>query len=111
MPCRQVFGVSVLPQRHTCRGSANLYMQPFFKYLFGGAIGVIVGVSAYTRIFTEKIPPAGHLGTVQLAFEVVVAFLLGIWVLDYFGIISWNDRIKARFDRLDAWLDEEKEDG
>jgi hypothetical protein len=31
-------------------------------------------------------------------------------VLDYFGIISRNDRIKARFDRLDAWLDEEKED-
>ena len=90
---------------------ANLHMHPFFKYLFCGTIGVIIGVSAYTRIFTEKIPPAGHLGTVQLAFEVVVAFLLGVWVLDYFGIISWNDRIKARFDRLDAWLDEEKEDG
>nr|AIF00417.1 hypothetical protein [uncultured marine group II/III euryarchaeote KM3_133_A04] len=76
-------------------------------------IGVILGVSAYTRIFTEKDPPihfAGYLGTVQLTFEVVVAFLLGVWVLDYFGIVSWNDRIKARFDRLDAWLDEEKED-
>ena len=80
MPCRQVFGLSVLPQRYTYRGSANLYMQPFFKYLFGGAIGVIVGVSAYTRIFTEKIPPAGHLGTVQLAFEVdeKTRFQLGV---------------------------------
>ena len=88
-------------------------MHPFFKYLFCGMIGVILGVSAYTRIFTEKHPPihfAGYLGTVQLAFEVVVAFLLGVWVLDFFGIVSWNDRIKARFDRLDAWLDEEKED-
>ena len=70
-------------------------------------IGVILGVSAYTRFFTERLPPAGHLGTVQLALEVVVAFLLGVWVLDFFGIVSWNDRIKARFDRLDAWLDEE----
>ena len=85
----------------------NLHMHPFFKYLFGGMIGVILGVSAYTRFFTERLPPAGHLGTVQLALEVVVAFLLGVWVLDFFGIVSWNNRIKARLDRLDAWLDEE----
>ena len=85
-------------------------MHTFFKYLFGGAIGVIIGVSTYTRIVSEKIPPAGHVGTVQLALEVVVVFLLSVWMLDYFGIISRNDRIKARFDRLDAWLDEEKED-
>ena len=82
-------------------------MHPFFKYLFAGMIGVIIGISAYTRIFTEKLPPAGHLGTVQLALEVIMAFLLGVWVLDYFGIVSWNNRIKARLDRLDAWLDEE----
>ena len=82
-------------------------MHPFFKYLFCGMIGVILGVSAYTRLVSVKLPPAGHLGTVQLALEVVVVFLLGVWVLDYFGIVSWNNRIKARFDRLDAWLDEE----
>ena len=85
-------------------------MHTFLKYLFSGALGVIIGVSAYTRIVSEKLPPAGHVGTVQLALEVVVVFLFSVWVLDYFGIISWNDRIKARFDRLDAWLDEEKEE-
>ena len=89
---------------------ANLHMHPIFKYLFCGMIGLTLGISAYTRIFTDKNPPInfeGHLGTVQLAFEVVVAFLLGVWVLDLFGIVRWNDRIKARFDRLDAWLDED----
>ena len=48
-------------------------------------IGLTLGISAYTRIFTDKNPPInfeGHLGTVQLAFEVVVAFLLAVWVLD-----------------------------
>jgi hypothetical protein len=85
-------------------------MHTFLKYLFSGALGVIIGVSAYTRIVSEKLPPAGHVGTVQLALEVVVVFLFSVWVLDYFGIIGWNDRIKARFDRLDAWLDEEKEE-
>ena len=56
-------------------------MHTGFKILIGGSIGLLIAMA------TERLP-SEYVSNVQFALEVVAAFIIGVWILIYFGFID-----------------------
>ena len=63
-------------------------MHISFKFLIGGAFGLLLGIGIEAL-------PAEHVGTAKLVLKVVVLFLFSVWILEAWGVISMKDRINA----------------